>query len=412
SSLVSTPPSDWTYLAEGGASLVCAYRDHQEQYTGKVLRLPKRRRPAQGTDALAWQKEVIGRLLPEEVLPQLELVHLDSGWLRALVEHVEPARPTFRRADGIDINASTGILATDLIGGETIAVEIKPKWGFLPSPLHLRPSTAAVKTSYCRYCMHKHLRSLPSPAQPEGAYVPAYCPLDLYSGQEGRVRRALGRLWGDWKATQGGVNNFRVFVRGQRVDPADVCALLSSLWSCLTRVQPASLALLAAVLSAPDAKRALIDRLLPLLLASPILPTLRELQRTLDPLDIEGLSSLSHSLHPDLPLGTGQLQPDMREWTEFVDAYLAGRVPECGEERLRYYVLAYTLGATFKDCSLIVRLPLARGADTAGETQQLQGVWVIDTGVKDVGKLAKWEELDREIVAAFVTSGSGERCVE
>ncbi|KZT52737.1 hypothetical protein CALCODRAFT_501925 [Calocera cornea HHB12733] len=440
--LEQTKQEEWSYLAEGGASLVCSYTPGavgvHERYVGKVLRLSKTRvvsadeEEEEGTNAVEWQDRVIARLLPEGVIPQLETVDLDPAWLQKLAERIEPLRPAFRRtADQIDLTAATGVLAADLIGGNAIAVEIKPKWAFLPSPQHLSPSTRALKTQHCRYCMHKQLRALSSKPT-EAAYIPTYCPLDLYSGEESRVRRALEQLWEDWMATGGRLNNFRVFVRGERVDPS----------------HPGSLARLERCFPLSSAKQALLARLLPLLLLSPILQRLKHLQRTLDPWDIEGLSALSRALHPSSPLGEGQTQPRMGEWEAFVREYLAGKGPteedKGGEEELRWWVMAYTLGATFKDCSLIVRLPLPVGP-SAAETEPLQdghdtgmgraaaapeeeeeeeeereeggghgegSVWVIDTGVKSVGKLRKWEELDREVVEGFRRSGAGGRCVE
>ena len=57
--------------------------------------------------------------------------------------------------------------------------------------------------------------------------LPSYCPLDLYSGDEQRVKQAVARLWRDWQVTDGRSNSFRVFVNGVKVHPADVrgCSL-------------------------------------------------------------------------------------------------------------------------------------------------------------------------------------------
>jgi inositol-pentakisphosphate 2-kinase len=72
----------------------------------------------------------------------------------------------------------------------------------------------------CRFCMHAHLKST------EGDNVSlGYCPLDLYSGEESRVLRAIHSLWDAWIGTSGHINNLRVFVGGNMVKP-------SSLVSC------------------------------------------------------------------------------------------------------------------------------------------------------------------------------------
>lgn len=61
------------------------------------------------------------------------------------------------------------------------------------------------------------------------------------------------------------------------------------------------------------------------------------------------------------------------------------------EEELRYYILAYLMSATFKDCSIIIDMR----AD--GEEK----VKVIDLDPKSVQRLEKWKKLDSEIALAY-----------
>ncbi len=49
-----------------------------------------------------------------------------------------------------------------------------------------------------------------------------YCPLDLYSGDEVRVQRALKAIWENWLTSSGTINNLRIFIGGTVVDPSDV----------------------------------------------------------------------------------------------------------------------------------------------------------------------------------------------
>jgi inositol-pentakisphosphate 2-kinase len=49
-----------------------------------------------------------------------------------------------------------------------------------------------------------------------------YCPLDLFSGDEIRVTRAVRSLWNDWLVTQGSINNLKIFIRGKLLNPIDV----------------------------------------------------------------------------------------------------------------------------------------------------------------------------------------------
>ncbi|KAG9021106.1 Inositol-pentakisphosphate 2-kinase [Tulasnella sp. JGI-2019a] len=53
-----------------------------------------------------------------------------------------------------------------------------------------------------------------------------YCPLDLYSGEESRVRKALQALCDAWVESDGSLNNLKIFAAGKRVSPSNVCLFL------------------------------------------------------------------------------------------------------------------------------------------------------------------------------------------
>lgn len=113
-----------------------------------------------------------------------------------------------------------------------------------------------------------------------------------------------------------------------------------------------------------------------------MLRTLARLQRTLDALDIEGLATF----WDDAPVGT---DPTLAEWSDFISVYLASPAPPpAASAHLRHHALAYLLSATFKDCSVIVRVP--DGTAT-----------VIDLDPKSIDRLRKWGRLDSEIVSAY-----------
>jgi len=171
------------------------------------------------------------------------------------------------------------------------------------------------------------------------------------------------------------------------------------------------------------------------LLRTPVLHTLSQLQRNLDVLDIEGLSKLwrlaesSSSLYrttyssfveqglggsgsepPATPIGVNSpflqiSEPDISDWIDFLDAYLAPNKPEVDHsnpspENLRYYLLAYLLSATFKDCSIIVKLDFLQSGDLQLD-DKLDPVTVIDLDPKSMGKLRHWEKLDQEIARTY-----------
>lgn len=155
---------------------------------------------------------------------------------------------------------------------------------------------------------------------------------------------------------------------------------------------------------------AFIDAVLPVLLDTPVLGTLAKLQRTLDPLDIEGLSKLwKTDPNPQTPssaaVGVGSREVKLAEWETFLEEYLreTQRSKEDLEKewtnpphaRLRYYLLAYLMSATFKDCSVILRFP--------PETKPT--ITAIDLDPKSVDRLAKWAKMDNEIVGSYIDSG-------
>jgi inositol-pentakisphosphate 2-kinase len=156
------------------------------------------------------------------------------------------------------------------------------------------------------------------------------------------------------------------------------------------------------------------------LLQTKILRILSDLQRNLDLLDIEGLSklwkeaelaALEQHVGSVTPLGgkSRYIQisdPGLSDWTEVLDIYTSSRREnldhtEPSIKDLRYYLLAHLLSATFKDCSIIVRLDFLRLGDDFESDVGPDSVVVIDLDPKSMNKLKGWEELDREIVTAY-----------
>jgi inositol-pentakisphosphate 2-kinase len=167
-----------------------------------------------------------------------------------------------------------------------------------------------------------------------------------------------------------------------------------------------------------DVREVFTDTILPLLTRTPVLQTLNRLQRTLDMLDIEGLSQLWNSWHrstnPSAPvphIGQDTLEPTVDEWNEFIDDYLA-QAQKSSQQievlpaidtgyQLRKYLLAYLLSATFKDCSIIVRMDLLDTSQSSEVRVDPKRVTVIDLDPKSMTRLRKWEQLDAEIVSTY-----------
>ncbi|KAF8447781.1 inositol-pentakisphosphate 2-kinase, partial [Boletus edulis BED1] len=235
-------PQDWVYVSEGGSTIVFSYTGPvHPDFTGKILRLRKTSLnvastiDAEDDPVIAFQNTVIAALVPSQFLPDLEVILLDAAWLAALEALRDGDRPAERRAkDQIDKARQKGILATDLIGGaDILAIEIKPKWGFLPNSAHLSQETAEIKTSTCRFCMHTRFKFK------DGDVSTRYCPLDLFSKDDARVRRAIRDLWGGWVQSNGSLNNMRLFVSGKMIRPSELYSSLGEFLAVSTEVHEA-----------------------------------------------------------------------------------------------------------------------------------------------------------------------------
>ena len=54
-----------------------------------------------------------------------------------------------------------------------------------------------------------------------------YCPLDLFSGEEERIKHAISNLWDAWITSDGAINNLKIFVRGNLIKPSEVCLYIA-----------------------------------------------------------------------------------------------------------------------------------------------------------------------------------------
>jgi inositol-pentakisphosphate 2-kinase len=89
--------------------------------------------------------------------------------------------------------------------------------------------------------MHSHMRS--KEVKDIAAKALEYCPLDLYSGDPERVKKALHGLWEVWVGTSGATNNLRVFVDGHILRPNATVSARTSLRFIFADRVPCSLPL-------------------------------------------------------------------------------------------------------------------------------------------------------------------------
>lgn len=157
--ITNTRPEHWKYISEGGATIVFSYTGPSNpQFDGMALRLRKsvdsdqaidvieflQARPSLNDPIIEYQHTCMERLIPREHLTRLESVRLDKEWLESLADLCHVDRSVYRSSkDGIDVTKQQGVLATDLVGGGGLSVEIKVRsYCLLYLIVVLNPSSA------------------------------------------------------------------------------------------------------------------------------------------------------------------------------------------------------------------------------------------------------------------------------
>ncbi|KAJ2792704.1 hypothetical protein GGI18_000170 [Coemansia linderi] len=401
-------PSDWSYKAEGNQSIVLSYRGSDTNICGWLLRLSKCD-VAAGTNANAdacathrhddtqrkrddatFATSVIGPLLGAEyVLPQ-RLVALKPESLRQLHEKCEPLRPAHRLHRQIDLAQGVGILQPNAFRGtppgssrlrQSVTVELKPKWGFLPSSASISPHNS-VKSRVCRYCMHQYTKHASQD-------VSGFCPLDLYSGDRRRIVRALDSL------ARSPQNNLRVFVGDHSV--IDKQGKISD--ECVPQWE------------------ALRDCVADIILKEPLFSRLKRCQQALDSLDIEGVLPLYRRAMESGSLANAQ--PSINDWLSAVSDFLRRSGNADSPATDKQAILEFLISTTLKDVSVLITLPewpIHKTAPGGMSSEPQYAVAVIDSDPKQLAKIPDYFSKDEKIVKHFLKHcpdpGSRPRCSE
>ncbi|XP_072961241.1 inositol-pentakisphosphate 2-kinase IPK1-like isoform X1 [Typha angustifolia] len=234
---------EWVYKGEGAANLILSYCGSSSALLGKVLRVQKvprdRTEPANTCvilskhELLLWgevseiveasSKDHLAQIFSVHVMSHyLGAKHIDGG-IRVLVStdflefveiNVQNHRPSCRvDATKIDTLSDSALLISDhsVFTGTPrdsvcIAVEIKPKCGFLPSSEYISKANC-IKKCVTRYRMHQLLKL----HHGEILKTSEYDPLDLFSRSKERIHHAIKALFSTPQ------NNFRVFLNGSLV---------------------------------------------------------------------------------------------------------------------------------------------------------------------------------------------------
>ncbi|KAJ2493797.1 hypothetical protein IWW37_000183 [Coemansia sp. RSA 2050] len=399
-------PNDWSYKGEGNENIVFSYKGSDASICGWLLRLSKCDVAASTSanacathryddtqrkrDNATFATSVIGPLLGAEyILPQ-RLVALTPGFLCRLQEKCEPLRPAHRLHRQIDLAQGAGILLPNAFRGtpsgrgrlrQSVTVELKPKWGFMPSSSSVSPHTS-VKSRVCRYCMHQYTKHASQD-------VSGFCPLDLFSGDRRRIVRALDSL------AQSPQNNLRVFVDDHSA--IDKQGKISD--ECVPQWE------------------ALRDCIADIILKEPLFSRLKRCQRALDSLDIEGVLPLYRRAMESGSLANAQ--PSINDWLSAVTDFLRRTESDNSPATDKQAILEFLISTTLKDVSVLITLPewpIHKTTLDGMSTEPQYAIAVIDSDPKKLAKIPEYFSKDEKIVKHFLKHcpdfGSQPRCSE
>lgn len=197
--------------------------------------------------------------------------------------------------------------------------------------------------------MHTHLKNVSQNS---------YCPLDLYSNDRERVRKALHVLL---------------------YEPSMRKTLKLEGTNDLTTAE---------------------EILENILIEDPILGILKRLQASLDEIDVEGVHPLYLQQEKE-----ALVTNDIEVWKQVISDFQARSFNNPMEIEKRQRIYEYVLSMTFKDCSLMINVTEARNRITDKKTITLKDgssyqydLKVIDTDLKNIEKIPYWYQLDQSIV--------------
>ncbi len=235
-------PNDWSYLAEGKLHVLLAYHGNNPRFQNHVLRLLKERHPGEEKAHYDPQHErdyvlrVAGPALGHQYLDAGTFLAVSPSFLTAIAEQILPFRPSRRAIYGLDLHACAVECQRDLTrffplpslppsssSSPHLTLELKPKAGYtsrsrLVPPEHrfkYQESRFQLMQRY-RYALHDTRGLEPEWGELVGGPNKDYTPLDLFSGDRGRMTRALqGLLRNPQNFCQFFVDSQVVFGRGK-----------------------------------------------------------------------------------------------------------------------------------------------------------------------------------------------------
>eukprot|EP01029_Cantina_marsupialis_P001936 TRINITY_DN11759_c0_g1_i1.p1 TRINITY_DN11759_c0_g1~~TRINITY_DN11759_c0_g1_i1.p1 ORF type:complete len:419 (-),score=101.73 TRINITY_DN11759_c0_g1_i1:142-1398(-) len=403
-------PLDWEYLAEGQMNVIFKYIGGDKSLFGCILRVRKATMGFEGDldDSYVehtWNyvKEMVEPLFGPSLMHCGIPVTVEREVLEGL-QHVldtTEERPTARRDCGLHLDHPMLVLMKDCSRTSSesgIAVELKPKWGMVPSKL---ATVNPIKRSVCRFCMHQQLKL----AQGKIESLSHYCPMRLFSDDEFKIQNAINSL------LENPQNNIRVLQHGQIL--FDNQAVKKETGSKTGKeVADCSIPFEVEV-PASDEFVHVLQRGLS---ACKILEKIRSAQ-LLDCWDVEGVIRVFNVLKED-----GGLPEGLCHWGNIDAPEFDGACPEDVSVLSNEVKIAtlnrFLLSATLKDCSVMITInPVIDESrpcmdsgvwrvtsDISGKLYDVKAT-IIDMDPKPYEKIPYYFNLDQKIVNKYVEAG-------
>lgn len=198
-----TRPTDWWLVGAGRANAVFAYRGLRSDLVNHVLRLSKPKKVIRQTSAVSLEAEVwlghhqllqsdaaircsyfadkfLAPTIATRYLPQQAIAMTGGDLAPQLLESIGQA------VSGMPTETAMLLRNNTIFGAPSkmpvVCVEIKPKWGALPTAETIHPDNA-IKHQTSRFCLQQALKL----AQAKIDRVSQYDPIELFSDEPNRV---------------------------------------------------------------------------------------------------------------------------------------------------------------------------------------------------------------------------------
>ncbi|KAI9291588.1 hypothetical protein K502DRAFT_333071 [Neoconidiobolus thromboides FSU 785] len=406
-------PSNWQYIQEGNENIVLGYIGINSKLNNLILRLTK---TGNKEDIVKdpikikiFKDIIVTSLIGEDYLPFNLFLQPTIGFIKSIDDQIYLSRPQFRRNKRLNWNAKYIFLSQNLLmiyksiplrKGNTLGIEIKPKWGFLPTSRYILEQNK-IKLTKCRFCLHQEFKLLSG-----NKTKSEYCPMDLYSQNIDKIKCSLSQL------IQTPQNNLRLFRDGIEIEVKEAFDLLSLDFNISSEV---------------NIKQFFICLISVILLNDKLLYKLKLAQLKLDKYDIEGIYQLKEKLE------NKQIEePIEKDWLNVIESLnnnneLNKNINLTDDNDILTAIYAFIASLSFKDCSILLTIPLISNDSINFDSNLLKNIdkemfrdelilkdWlknkdkiyyqlgIVDLDPKSHMKLDHYYQLDQNIVKANI----------